>query len=409
MADKTIYENSVTLIGSLPPVKGISPYCYELMKSLSRSIHVEFIGFEKMYPDFLYPGGKSKEEGVIPDFSKIPDVSIRNILTYYNPLSWIWAGLSIKSKVVHAQWWSHVLAPIYFVILSLCKIRGKKIIITVHNVTPHEKNNFNQYLNKIILLFGDQFIVHSLKNVEELHDIYGVNKEKIIRIPHGISRIKSSKIEKKVSREKLGLPVSKKIILCFGGIRDYKGIDIILEALPTISKKMDNVLLVIAGQPWVDWIKYEEIIQKNNLNHYVKLFLKFIPSNEMDYFYYASDLAVLPYRNFTSQSGAGSEALSYKIPLIVSDVGGLPELVKDKNCIVEQNNPEDLASKILTVLNDENLFMKLSRESGELADKYSWNNVAKETVNLYEKCLKTQNIKNKNSKETFNNVKKFRL
>jgi glycosyltransferase involved in cell wall biosynthesis len=409
MADKAIYENSVTLIGSLPPIKGISPYCYELMKSLSRSIHVEFIGFEKMYPDFLYPGGKSKEEGVIPDFSKIPNVSIRNILTYYNPLSWIWAGLSIKSKVVHAQWWSHVLAPIYFVILSLCKIRGKKIIITVHNVTPHEKNNFNQYLNKIILLFGDQFIVHSLKNVEELHDIYGVNKEKIIRIPHGISRIKSSKIEKKVSREKLGLPVSKKIILCFGGIRDYKGIDIILEALPTISKKMDNVLLVIAGQPWVDWIKYEEIIQKNNLNHYVKLFLKFIPSNEMDYFYYASDLAVLPYRNFTSQSGAGSEALSYKIPLIVSDVGGLSELVKDKNCIVEQNNPEDLASKILTVLNDENLFMKLSRESGELADKYSWNNVAKETVNLYEKCLKTQNIKNKNSKETFSNVKKFRL
>ncbi len=91
--------------------------------------------------------------------------------------------------------------------------------------------------------------------------------------------------------------------------------------------------------------------------------------------------------------------MSYKIPLIVSDVGGLPELVKDKNCIIQPNNPDDLADKILTILNDENLHIKLSRESGELADEYSWNTVAKKTVNLYEMLMKMQHIKNKNSKE----------
>lgn len=379
---------AATLIGPLPPERGVNIYCKNLLISLSNEVLVEFISFKVLYPNFLYPGRKNDEKEeryIVPD---IKNAKIRNILTSYNPISWFWAGLTAKGNVIHAQWWTPILAPIYFVTLSICKLRNKKIIITVHNVLPHNNkySYISKFLSKLVFVLGDEFIVHSSRNIEELHDIYGINKEKISRIPHGISRIKMNKIEKKVSREKIGLPISKKIIVCFGGIRDYKGIDVVLEALSKISKKTDNVLLVIAGYPWVDWSKYEEIIQKNNLDDCVKLFLRFIPSNEMDYFFYASDLIVLPYRNFMSQSGAGSDALSYEIPLIVSDVGGLPELVKDKSCIVEPNNPDDLAEKIWTVLNDENLLMKLSRESGELADEYSWNNVAKKTVKLYKEC-----------------------
>lgn len=380
---------AATLIGPLPPERGVNIYCKNLLISVSNEVLVEFIGFKVLYPNFLYPGRKNDEKGeryIVPD---IKNAKIRNILTSYNPISWFWAGLTAKGKVIHAQWWTPILAPIYFVTLSICKLRNKKIIITVHNVLPH--NNINsqvsKLLSKMVFIWGDEFIVHSSRNVEELHAIYGISKEKINKIPHGISRIKNNKIEKKVSREKIGLPISKKVILCFGGIREYKGIDVVLKALSIITKKTDNVLLVIAGHPWVDWSKYDEIIQKNNLNNYVKLFLRFIPSNEMDYFFYASDLIVLPYRDFMSQSGAGSDALSYEIPLIVSDVGGLPELVKDKSCIVEPNNPEDLADKIWTVINDEKRLVKLSGESRELADEYSWNTVAKKTVNLYRESL----------------------
>ncbi|WP_410508129.1 glycosyltransferase family 4 protein [Methanosarcina hadiensis] len=388
MVDTTLPQNSVTLIGSLPPIKGISPYCYELMMALSKYIYVEFIGFEKMYPDFLYPGGKSKEEGIMPDFSKINNVSIRNFLVYYNPLTWIWAGLSIKNKVVHVQWWSHVLAPIYFVILSICKIRRKKIIITVHNVTPHEKNGFNQFLNRSILFFGDHFIVHSLKNVKQLSETYYVPKEKTSLVPIGSSISYNTQIvSQKEAREKLKLPLEKKIILFFGHIREYKGLDILLEAFATVTNEMNDVLLLIAGTPWEKWEKYEEIIQKYNLNENIKLFLQFIPSDDVKYFYHASDVVVLPYKDFTSQSAVGSVTLSFGKPLIVSNVGGLSDFVKDKNFAVEPNNSNLLAAKIIAVLADDSLIDKLSRDSRDLSEEYSWDRISEATVEQYRHAL----------------------
>lgn len=388
MVDKVISESSVTLIGSLPPIKGISPYCYELMSSLSKYVYVVFIGFEKIYPDFLYPGGKSKEEVITPDFSKINNVSIRNFLVYYNPLTWIWAGLSIKNEVVHVQWWSHILAPVYFVILSICKIRGKKIIITIHNVTPHENNRLNQFLNKSILFFGDHFIVHSSKNIEQLHDTYNIPKEKVSLVQIGSSiSYNTQVISQREAREKLKLPLEKKIILFFGHIRGYKGLDVLLEAFATVTSKKNDVLLLIAGTPWEKWDKYEEIIKKYNLTENIELFLQFIPSDDVKYFYYASDIVVLPYKNFESQSAVGSVTLSFGKPLIVSDVGGLSEFVKDKNFVVEPNNPGQLAEKILAALEDDEILMKLSEDSRDLAEKYSWASISETTVKLYRKIL----------------------
>ncbi|MDD3245401.1 MAG: glycosyltransferase family 4 protein [Methanosarcina sp.] len=388
MVDKVLSEGSVTLIGSLPPIKGISPYCCELMLSLSKIIPVEFIGFEKMYPDFLYPGGKSKEEGNISDFSQISNVSIRNFLTYYNPFTWIWAGLSIKSKVVHAQWWSHVLAPVYFVILSICKLRGNKIIITIHNVTSHENNGFNQFLNRSILFFGDHFIVHSSKNSEQLSEIYSIPKEIISLVPIGSSiSYNTQVVSQNEAREKLKLPLEKKIILFFGHIREYKGLDVLLEAFATVTSEMNDILLVIAGTPWEKWDKYEEIIQKYNLTENIKLFLQFIPSDDVKYFYHASDVVVLPYKDFTSQSAVGSVTLSFGKPLIVSNVGGLSEFVTNKDFVVEPNNSCELADKILSVLRDEILLKILAEDSKKLADEYSWDKVADKTVSLYSKLL----------------------
>ncbi|GAH43741.1 unnamed protein product, partial [marine sediment metagenome] len=286
----------VTLIGTLPPIKGLSPYCQELLKSLSKNIEVEFIGFKKLYPDFLYPGGTRVKDNNYKT-PEIKNAEIRNILTYYNPFSWIWGGLAAKGEIIHAQWWSHVLAPIYFVILSICKIRRKKIVITVHNVLPHENNKMNNFLNKAILIFGDKFIVHNKKNKENLSNLYNIPKDKISIIPHGILEVVSIKdISKKEAREHLKIPQNKRIILHFGNIRNYKGLDVLLESLKFIREEIEDIILITAGKPWENWEKYEKIIRNDSISDIIIKKLDFIPPSEVEYYFSAADVVVLPYK-----------------------------------------------------------------------------------------------------------------
>ena len=372
----------ITLIGTLPPIKGLSPYCLELVNALSKKAEVEFIGFKNLYPDFLYPGGTKMED---PNYKNPEIKEIRNILTYYNPFSWIWAGLSAKGDIVHAQWWSHVLAPIYFVFLSIYKLRGKKIIITVHNVLPHENNGLNKFLNGVVLAFGDAFVVHNVKNKTSLSEIYSIKQEKINVIPHGILETTSiQNIFKEDAREYLKIPQNKKVILHFGNIRDYKGLDILLKSLKIIKEEISEILLIGAGKPWTDWGKYEDIIHKNNLEDYVIKKLEFIPPSDVEYYFSASDVVVLPYKYFDSQSGVGALALPFKKPLIVTNVGGLPDFVRDEKAIARVNDAGDLAEKSIRVLNDEILLKKLSNDSEELNKKYGWDGIADKTIKLYE-------------------------
>jgi len=373
----------VTLIGTLPSIKGLSPYCQELLKSLSKNIEVEFIGFKKLYPDFLYPGGTRVKDNNYKT-SEIKNAEIRNILTYYNPFSWIWGGLTAKGDIIHAQWWSHVLAPIYFMILSICKVRRKKIVITVHNVLPHESSKLNRFLNGVILPFGDVFIVHTGRNKEALSKIYNISKERIHVIPMGVLFQNSiKKISKKEARKFLAIPPGKNVILHFGNIREYKGLDILLKALKFVVNELEDVILVIAGKPWIDWERYEKIINEEALENHVIKKLDFIPPSEIEHYFAASDIVVLPYKEFESQSAIGALALPFKKPLIVTNVGGLPDFVKDKRVIAKSNDMEDLARKIIQVLNDEKLLEKLEKDSEELVEKYNWDKIAEKTIELY--------------------------
>lgn len=373
----------VTLIGTLPPLKGISPYCSELLKSISKEVEVEFIGFNKLYPNFLYPGGTKivSRTCQVLDFE---NTNIRNILTYYNPLSWVWAGLTAKGEVVHAQWWSHVLAPVFFVILSISKARGKKIVITIHNVLPHENSKMNACLNRVILRFGDRFVVHSCTNKENLSNIYNISEENISVIPHGILEPTPIKgISKNDARDYLKISHNKKVLLFFGNVRDYKGLDVLLDSLKFVVEEINDIVLIIAGKPWGEWDKYEEIITKNKLNSYIIKYLDFVPPSDVEYYFSATDLVVLPYKYFNSQSGVGALALPFKKPLVVTDLGGLSDFVKDENAIAKPNDGYDLARKIIKIFKDDYLLKKLSVDSDELVKLYLWEDIGQATVNVY--------------------------
>jgi len=374
----------VTLIGTLPPIKGISPYCKDLLTSLSKHVPVEFIGFKKIYPDFLYPGGKSTEDDIKESSITIENTRILNFLTYYNPLSWVIAGLTCKGDIIHAQWWSHVLAPQYFIILSICRIRRKKVIITIHNVLPHEEGRFSHILNNAVLRLGDVFVVHSDRNISQLCDTFNIPRERVVKIPMGTDANRNTEnISQEYARKRLSLPKDKQIILFFGHIRLYKGLDVLLEAFNLVIRQNAKVHLVIAGYPWKNWDYYDSIIKNYHLGEHCTQFLNFIPSDDTKYYFSASDIVVLPYREFMSQSAVGADALAYGKPLIVSDVGGLPDFVKDRRVIVQPNNPKELAESILSIIENRALLTKLSEDSRELREEYSWENVANKTLEVY--------------------------
>lgn len=379
----SIDKPSITLIGTLPPIKGLSPYCLELLKSLAIHVKVEFIGFKRLYPDFLYPG-KTKVIDAGYKIPELPNTNIRNILTYYNPFSWLWAGLSAQGEIVHAQWWSHVLAPVYLTILLICKARRKKIVITVHNVLPHEKSRLNNFFDKIIIPFADQLIVHTKIQKETLSQIYNTPGDKISIIPHGILEpvpIKGVSCEE--SRKWLGVPQDKKVILTFGNIRDYKGLDVLLQALALIKEELSNAIVLIAGQCWGSFEKYEKIIRDNRLEDYVIRRLEFIPPSKVEYYFSAANVVVFPYKYFDAQSGACALALPFKKTLVVTNVGGLPDFVKNECAIAIPGNPRDLADKLLFILSDDSLLAKLSQDTESTAKEYNWDKIARRTIEAY--------------------------
>ena len=204
----------VTLIGTLPPIKALSPYCYHLADALSKKIIIEFINFKSVLPKVLYYGGEKEKKSY-----KISSFKTLNILTWYNPFSWIKAGLKANGEIVHFQHWQLYSSLIYCIILPIVKIRGKKIIISIHNITPHTAKPttvfFDKIFNKIIFPYTNILIVHNKRNRKKLLDLYNLDEKKIYMIPHGtlMPYQKLKNISKQSARKYLNMPIDKKIIL----------------------------------------------------------------------------------------------------------------------------------------------------------------------------------------------------
>ncbi|GEM_PF-48671 len=381
-------QTRISMIGTLPPIKGVSDYCIELSQALSKHIEVDFISFKKIYPEFLYPGG-TKDNDKNFKIEENKNLKIRSLITYYNPLTWAWAGLSAKSKVVHIQWWTSVLAPIYFVIFLFLKLKRKKIILTIHNIIGHESSLLDKIITKIIFSFPDILIVHSEKNIEQMKDIFHIPDNKIVKIPHGIYNFyKNSEISKTGARKKLKIKPNIPVVLCFGNIREYKGVNILINAFSRVKKELPDALLVIAGKCWIDWRDNEKLIEKYSLKNDIITFLDYVPMSDVKVYFQSCDLVALPYKEFEAQSGPGNIALAFNKPLVVTNVGALPDLVKNKECVLEVNDIKGIAEQMIKILKDKKLAKELSKDSKELCKDFSWEGIAKKTIKLYGTVLK---------------------
>lgn len=361
----------ISMLSTLPPTKGLSPYTLSLVKELSNIVEIEFYGFKSIYPEFLYPGGTKTNEKE----PKIKNVIIKNYMAWYNPLSWVKTGFSIKTKVIHAQWWSWFLAPQYFIVLSAAKLRRKKIILTIHNVKPHEKSFIKNFLNSSVINLANEYIVHSDDN-KNLFLKLNKTKKKVHVIPHGVIEMKKPSKSKKELRKQYNFTDKDKIILFFGNIRDYKGLDVLLKSFSNI----EGAKLIIAGNPWGGFDKYSSLIKQLKINDKVTSFLGFNSDKKVAELFTISDLIVFPYKEFEASSGAGTVALNFEKPLVVTKVGGLPELVKDREVIARPNDGRDLEKKIRYALKNLN---KLEKEARIKKKEFSWGKIAEKTVEVY--------------------------
>jgi glycosyltransferase involved in cell wall biosynthesis len=378
---------SVSVLGSLPPTKGVSPYTSHLVDALAQrgDVKLDVLAFDSIYPRRRYPGGEPDEAGMA--YSPPDDVHVRRFVNWYNPGSWIRAGCSFKGDVVHAQWWSYALAPVYMTALGLARMRGKRVVLTVHNVAPHEEGWAKRALNSAVLRFAHRFIVHSERNRRDLIERIGGDASRVHVLPHGVLDTPRSGISHAQARERLGLPREAKVILCFGHLRPYKGVDVLLCAFADIVREEPDALLVIAGRPWTDWQPYAALIEELGIGQHVHLFLDYVPTSEVEQYFVAADVVALPYTRFDAQTGVGTRALPFGRPLVVTATGGLPELALDPEAIVPPADAPALARALLRVLGDERVRDRMAVDSLTLAASLGWDSIARRTVEVYEAAL----------------------
>ena len=379
---------SITVLGTLPPLRGLSSYCREFAIAMANTRRVEFLSFKKLYPSALYPGGKLKE-----DNSFLPvehdHLTIRTRLKWYNPLTWLIEGMTATGDMLHAQWWSLPLAPIYMTLCMCFKLRKKPVVLTVHNVMPHERSRLYKTVSAVLFRLGNHFIVHTERNRQQLMAQYGVSPQRISVIAHGpLEFFTAADKDRKAFRQELGVSENEKMLLCWGAIRPYKGLDTMLTAFAKILERLPNTRLVIAGKCWESWSRYQSLIDQLHIGERLILHLRYVPAGEAAGYFVAADLVLLPYHHFDSQSGVGAAAVAFKKPLIVSDTGGLPDFVRNRRWVVPPGNSDVLADVITDCLSDGRCLDAMTQDSAEIAADLSWSGIVKKTNFVYRHLMR---------------------
>ncbi|CUT01355.1 glycosyltransferase [Candidatus Chrysopegis kryptomonas] len=351
---------------------GIAHYAGLLFKTLAQRGHnVKIFNFKRLYPKLLFPG-KTQFEQV----SETEKIETERIIDSINPFNWIITGLKIlreKPNVLIFKYWLPFLAPCYGVISAVVKIFSHtKIIFICHNITPHEKFPFSKLLTKFAFAFADHFIVQS--NVVENDLIKIKPKANYKKIFHPIYDIFGEEIDKKEARKILGLNPNDKILLFFGYIRAYKGLDLILRAMKFILAQI-QVKLLVAGEFYENPEKYFKIVEDEGISDFVIFKSEYIPNDDVKVYFSASDVVVLPYVSAT-QSGIVQIAYNFNRPVIATNVGGLPEVVfNGETGLITEPEPEKIAEAVVRFFK-ENLGEKFSKNVKSAKEKFSWENLA---------------------------------
>lgn len=364
---------NIVLVGTAYPLRGgIAHYLALLARHLSKRHTVTTVTFSRQYPAFLFPGKTQEEQG-----NADASVPAAQLIDSMNPFTWISAARTIaamKPDLLVFKYWLPFFGPCFGTIAGLVRRwTGAHVIFICDNVIPHERRIGDIAFTRFAFQFVDLFIVQSHAVEKELREFR--HNANAVFVPHPIYEIFGGGTSKARARRTLGLS-HRRIILFFGYIRRYKGLDTLLEALPLLRKTLDVHLLVV-GEFYHDEQIYRKQIDDLRIGDRVTIVSDYIPNDSVGEYFSAADVVVLPYRSAT-QSGIAQIAYQFDKPVIATDVGGLAEVVRHDvtGYIVPPENPAALASAVIDFYKEKNE-TRFVRAVQKEKKKYSWDTMVK--------------------------------
>ena len=387
----------IVIIGPAYPLRGgLSSFNERLAREfIANDYETEIYTFSLQYPAFLFPGTTQYSSEPAP-----ADLLIHEKINSISPLNWLWVGYQLckkKPDILVVRYWLPFMGPCLGTILRLVKRnRHTKIICIADNVIPHEKRFGDMAFTKYFVKPIDAFITMSEKVWKDLKIFSSKPSRQIV---HPLYDNFGEAVSKEEACKHLEIDAQLKIILFFGFIRKYKGLDLLIEAINLLKNRnyfdSNPVQFLIAGEFYEDPQPYLDAIQKYEISNFVILKTTFIADSEVKFYLSAADCVIQPYKNAT-QSGVTPLAYHFEKPMLVTNVGGLAALVPESVGMVCEPNPMAIAEQIETFFKQPPEFfinnIKLEKK------KYSWKILLDTIVSLKFENLKMKNLKMKNLK-----------
>lgn len=363
----------IVLLGTSYPYRGgLASFNERLVRQFQdEGFDAEIFTFTVQYPSLLFPGKTQYSTEPAPD-----NLRITRCVNSVNPFNWIKVGRELMKSapdIVIIKFWIPLMAPCFGTIARIAKRNKKtKIVSILDNIVPHEKRWGDKLLAKYFVKSVDAFVAMSKSVMDDLA-AFDTVKPRLL-MPHPVFDNFGSKIDRKTALSFLKLDENQKYMLFFGIIRDYKGLDLLLQAFYDERFKCLNVKLIVAGEFYNDEERYRKMEQDLNLKDRIIWFDKFIPDSEVRYFFNAADIIVQPYKSAT-QSGVTQIGYHFERPMLVTDVGGLKEIIPDgKVGYVVKPQADSIAEALLDFFTHDRM-KEFEDNLKEEKKKYSWANM----------------------------------
>jgi glycosyltransferase involved in cell wall biosynthesis len=369
----------IVIVGPAHPLRGgLATYNERLARELQKDYQVTLLTFTLQYPNFLFPGESQYSNDPTPDDLHI-DVALNSI----NPLNWLKVGkkyAKIAPDLIIFRYWMPFFAPCFGTFArQVKKNQHTRIIAITDNIFPHEKHFYDTPFSRYFLGCLDGAVTMSKKVLSDLKEHFPSTPaaQNCSYHPHPLYDNFGDKPAREEACQRLNLDPNKQYILFFGFIRKYKGLDWLLEAFFTTAKSLPNVNLLVAGEFYEDSQPYLDLIQNSGYSDRIHLHTHFIPNSAVADYFAVSSLVAQPYKSAT-QSGVSQIAYHFNTPMLITNVGGLAELVPHLQAgWVSEPNIDSISEGIVSLFSGGHLPV-IESQLPELKKQFSWESMVKQ-------------------------------